>query len=112
VYWSCWTLQALFFVTASTLVLMATAAACQFDVFLRSNQAVIFLMFFLYGIAIVAMAFCFSAFIDKVQTAQAVGYGIILLGFIFQSILTSGYGAFVDILFSPQIPGELSPHLH
>lgn len=105
VYWTCWSLQAVVFVVASTLVLMVSAAACQFHVFLRSNQFVVFLMFALYGFAIVAMAFCFSAFTSRVQTAQAVGYGLILLGFIFQSILTSGYGVFVDILYSNDVPG-------
>ncbi len=104
VYWTCWTLQALAFVVGSTLVLMAAAAACQFDVFLNANQAVLFITFAFYGLAIVAMAFCFSAFIQKVQTAQAVGYGLILLGFIFQSILTGGYGIFVDLLYSDMIP--------
>lgn len=103
-YWSSWMVQATFFVLCSTLVLMATSAACLFGVFLLTNQFVLFLMFFLYGMAIVNMAFFFAAFVDRVQTAQAIGYGVILVGFIFQSILTSGYGMFVDILYSNQIP--------
>jgi hypothetical protein len=97
-YWYTWLNQGFFFVLSSTLILMATAAACQFDVFIHANQFVIFLMFYFYGFAIVALAMCFSAFISRVQTAQAVGYGIILLGFIFQSILTSSYGMFLEIL--------------
>ena len=104
VYWTCWTLQGVFFALASSLILMASAAACQFEVFLNANQLYLFLMFFFYGCAIVSVALCVSAFIQKVQTAQAVGYGIILLGFIFQSILTSSYGIFVDILYSDQVP--------
>ena len=83
---------------------MASAAICQFDVFLRSNQFVIFLTFYLYGNAIVGVAFCFSAFLQRLQTAQAVGYGMILLGFVFQAILTSNYGVFLDILYSDSVP--------
>ncbi len=105
IYWATWTLQGVFFSLVTTLVLMASAAACQFAVFLRCNQFVIFLAFFMYSIALVGMACCLSAFLSKLRSAQVLGYGIILLGFVFQSILTSSYGMFLEILFSDQVPG-------
>jgi ABC-type multidrug transport system ATPase subunit len=104
VYWLTWTMQGIFFGVVSTLALMAAGAACQFEVFLLTNQFVLFITFFFFTMAIVAVACCISAFISKLQTAQAVGYGIILLGFIFQSILTSNYGTFLEILFSDGVP--------
>lgn len=104
VYWTTWWLQGQLFIIIATLALMGSAAMCQFDVFLRSNQFVVFLAFYLYGNAIVAVAFCFSAFLQRLQTAQAVGYGMILLGFVFQAILTSNYGVFLDILYSDDVP--------
>jgi hypothetical protein len=104
VYWVTWAVQGQIFVIVVTLALMASAAICQFDVFLRANQLVMFLTFYLYGNAIVAVAFFFSAFLQRLQTAQAVGYGMILLGFVFQAILTSNYGVFLDILYSDAVP--------
>jgi hypothetical protein len=104
VYWLTWFLQGQLFIIVATLALMASGAICQFDVFLRCNQLVLFLTFYLYGNAIVGVAFCFSAFLQRLQTAQAVGYGMILLGFVFQAILTSNYGVFLDILYSDSVP--------
>ena len=51
-----------------------------------------------------SLAFLLSTIIQSSQTAQTVGYAIILIGFVFQTILCSGYGILVDILYSPDLP--------
>jgi hypothetical protein len=51
-YWLVWFLTGLIFVFVSTLVLIAAGHACRFDVFKNTNVFVIFLLFFLYGMAI------------------------------------------------------------
>ncbi|KNC49900.1 ABC transporter [Thecamonas trahens ATCC 50062] len=103
VYWATWLQTALVFVALSTAILMATGAACQFDFFLRASPPAVFLLFFLFGLASVALAFFASTLVQRVKTAQTVGYGIILVGFVFQSILCSGSGVLIDLLYSGSV---------
>jgi hypothetical protein len=63
-----------------------------------------FLLFFVYGLAIQSIAYFLSAIISRSKTAQTVGYAIILIGFVFQSILAGGYGILVDLLYSDGTP--------
>jgi len=74
--------------------------ACQFAFFLNSNFLAVFLLFFLFGIAMIAVAFFISALIGKVKTAQTVGYAVILVGFVFQTILCSSNGQLGKSAFS------------
>lgn len=71
------------------------------DLFLRSNFFAVFLLFFTFGLALIALAFLVSSLISRTQTAQTVGYAIVLIGFVFQAILCSGYGMLIDLLYNP-----------
>jgi hypothetical protein len=64
----------------------------------------VFLLFFLFGIAMVCFAFFLSSLIASTKTAQTVGYAIILVGFVFQAIMSSGNGALVDMLWAEDLP--------
>lgn len=103
VYWITWFGNGLTFVTLTTLLLIAAGAACGFSVFLRTNFAVSFLLFFLYGMGALSLAFVLSTLISRTKTAQTVGYAIVLVGFVFQAILCSGYGILVALLYAPDV---------
>lgn len=99
VYWLGWLCVALVLVTVSTLVLIGAGAACQFDVFLRCNFFAMFLLFFLFGMAVAMLALFVSTLVHTIKTAQAIGYSLILLGFVLQTILCSGNGVLADLLY-------------
>eukprot|EP01116_Phalansterium_solitarium_P019773 TRINITY_DN564_c0_g2_i1.p1 TRINITY_DN564_c0_g2~~TRINITY_DN564_c0_g2_i1.p1 ORF type:complete len:1819 (+),score=747.59 TRINITY_DN564_c0_g2_i1:87-5543(+) len=103
VYWLVWLLNGAVFVAASSVVLITTGMACGFNVFLNSNFGAVFLLFFLFGMAICSFAFFLSTLLKTARSAQTAGYAIILVGFVFQTILCSGYGILVDILYSPDV---------
>lgn len=52
----------------------------------------------------VCFAFWLSSLISSSKTAQTVGYAIILVGFVFQAIMSSGNGALVDMLWAEDLP--------
>lgn len=99
-YWITWWLYGVSLITLSTLMLMATGYAFQIDYFMGTNPVCIFLLFFIFGMAITAFSMFLSSLIQKSGTAQTVGYALVLLGFVFQVILSLGNGILVDMLWS------------
>jgi ABC-type multidrug transport system ATPase subunit len=104
VYWLVWFFTGALYILLSTLVLIGAGLACQFAFFVNSNFFAVFLLFFLFGIAMVCFAFWLSSLISSSKTAQTVGYAIILVGFVFQAIMSSGNGALVDMLWADDLP--------
>lgn len=102
-YWAAQLSTALIMGFLSSLVLIASGFALQFDFFLNTNVFALFLLFFLFNIAMLCLAVFLSAFLSASKTAQTVGYSIILLGFVLQFLLTSAYAALVDLLFSDRL---------
>ena len=74
-----------------------------FQIFTNSNFFAPVFLFLLFGTSMVAMAFLLSTLINHASTAQTLGYTIILVGFVFQAILSTGYGVLVDILWSEEV---------
>eukprot|EP01103_Thecamoeba_quadrilineata_P015557 TRINITY_DN4957_c0_g2_i1.p1 TRINITY_DN4957_c0_g2~~TRINITY_DN4957_c0_g2_i1.p1 ORF type:complete len:1851 (-),score=296.09 TRINITY_DN4957_c0_g2_i1:13-5565(-) len=104
VYWFVWFLTGLFFVTASTLILILSGMACQFDFFINANFFALFLVFFLFGVSMYMVSFFISTLVNTVATAQTIGYIVILVGFVFQAILTSFYGILFRLMYAQTIP--------
>lgn len=69
-YWLSWWLYGVSFVTMSTLVLIASGYAFQFDIFLNSNPLCMFLLFFAFGMAVTTLAMFVSSLVQKSATAQ------------------------------------------
>lgn len=83
----------------STTVLIAAGSAFQFDFFLNANVGAIYFLFLSFGMAITSFAMFITTFLNSVATAQTVGYAFVLVGFVFQTILSSGNGLLVDMLW-------------
>jgi hypothetical protein len=69
-YWLTWWLYGVTFVTLSTLVLLASGYAFQFDIFWNSNPLCMFILFFAFGMAVTTLSMFVSSFIQKASTAQ------------------------------------------
>ena len=104
VFWSSWFLTGVAYGAGSTLILCVSGVAFRFDLFTNCDFAVLLVLFFLFSLAMVSVALCLAAVIGHAKAAQTAGYTIILVGFVFQTILCSAYGSLIDLLFSPSLP--------
>jgi ABC-type multidrug transport system ATPase subunit len=98
-YWLVYVVMAVLLSALVSIVLMGAGYACMFTFFHNSNFAATFLLFFLFTLACSTLAFFLSTLLRSSATAQTIGYGVILIGFIFQSILGSAYGLLIDMLY-------------
>lgn len=101
--WASWVAYGIVFNALTTLVLQVSGLIAGFDLFTNSSFAVTFLLFFLFGVAMMSMALAVSTLITRAKTAQTVGYLLIAIGFVMQSILCSAYGSLIDLLFSSSL---------
>lgn len=100
-YWIVWQIVITIIAFLATLVQIASGAACGFGVFTNTDFFVSFFMYFIFTIAAVEMGFFMSTLIGRVETAQTVSYGIILIGFVFQSFLSFSYAYFIQLFYDP-----------
>lgn len=99
-YYVVWWFYGLIFTTMSTLVLIGTGYAFQFDYFWNSNPICVFLLFFIFGMSITAFSMFLASVIQTAGAAQTVGYALILVGFVFQILLSLGNGLLVNMMWS------------
>jgi ABC-type multidrug transport system ATPase subunit len=103
-YWAAWFLQGAAFSVAAAVILIASGCLCGFDVFWNASWLVLFLLFGLLGIAMSAAALMVSTLVKSVKAAQTIGYGVILVGFVFQTVICTGYGSLLYMFFSLDMP--------
>jgi len=87
----------------SSLLVIFGGLGAGFEFFTNTDLRVSFLLFFIFGCSMNAVAVFISTLIQEAKTAQSVGYAVILLGFVFQTILCSAYGALIDLLYQPDV---------
>ncbi len=102
-YWTAWFAVGFLIAIISTSVLILTAWLCNYAIFVNTDLIVLVAVFFTFALSMVAMAFFFAALVDKRKQAQTIGYAVILVGFVFQTIICTGYGSLIDLLFSADV---------
>eukprot|EP00667_Euglena_gracilis_P000155 EG_transcript_155 len=102
-YWLSWIIYAAMMLTASTFIIQASGLLFRFSFFKNSNPLVIFLLFELYGASVAAAAFLLSTLIPTTRTAQTIGFGMVLGGFVFQGIISGDYALLIHILDAPRL---------
>ena len=75
--------------TVATLLMMVTAAICQFDIMLNTSFFCLFLLFFLFGLAMTSLACLVSVFIGQARTATIIGFLVFVIGFILMNMFAS-----------------------
>lgn len=95
-YWLSWSLVNVFMALIASLLLCGAGAAFQFGFFLNNDFLTYFLLFFLFGISMVPVAFVVSTLLDSASTATTLGFVIFLVGSLIQ-------------FFSPVIYQETGP---
>jgi ABC-type multidrug transport system ATPase subunit len=74
-------------------------------VFVNTAWSVSFVIFATFSMAMSCLAALVSTLVSTSKTAQTAGYGLILVGFVFQFVIGAGQGALADLLYSSGIAG-------
>mmetsp|Transcript_48840 Transcript_48840/g.119011 ORF Transcript_48840/g.119011 Transcript_48840/m.119011 type:complete len:1032 (-) Transcript_48840:696-3791(-) len=96
-YWLSWHIYESSMAMLTALMLYIFGCIFQFQLFLKNDFGVIFLSFWLFGQAMVGLAFLVGAFLQKSATSVSIGFGACLLGFILFfmiSIFAFPYGSY------------------
>ena len=89
VYWLSWTISSAFLVAVSSLFTSIIGLILGFEAFKNTNFGVIWITFFLFGMAMVYFAFFLSSVTSKTRTAVLVGIFVFVIGLLFQSFVFS-----------------------
>jgi len=96
VYWVSWFLVNVVIVFFSALLEVTFGIAFGFNVFTNASFFVLFLLFFLFGLAMITMAFFVTTLVRKVKAAVAVGMLILVIGLVFQiAMFTSTFTSYI-----------------
>ncbi|KAM5583956.1 ABC transporter A family member 2-like [Rosa sericea] len=90
-YWFSWLTWEGIITLLSSLFITLFGMIFQFDMFLKNNFAVIFLIFFLFQLNMIGFAFMLSAFISKSSSSTTVGFSIFIVGSVTQIVTAAGF---------------------
>ena len=104
-YWAALSILHVSIAVLNSLLTLATGAAFGFRVFTHVNVAVSILYLAMFGIAMVALAFCLSTLIATSRTALVVG--IMFLVAFMNIVAFLAVNSFVYILYKPSVPSAI-----
>jgi ABC-type multidrug transport system ATPase subunit len=90
-YWLSWLTWEGILALISSLVIVLVGMMFQFDFFLNNSFAVVFLVFFLFQLNMLGVAFLLSAFITKASSSTTAGFFIFIVGTVTQAVTAFGF---------------------
>ena len=96
-YWMSWFVYGLLMTFLASMLMILGGYACMFPFFLDTNFFVLFLVFFLFGISMMMLAFLLSALITTSKGAISAGMFLFIVGVFVQMLLTQPQ--FVEFLY-------------
>ncbi|XP_016469345.2 ABC transporter A family member 2-like isoform X1 [Nicotiana tabacum] len=90
-YWLSWITWEGLLIFISSLLTVIFGMIFQFDIFLRNNFIVVFLLFFLFQLAMTTFAYWLSAFMNKSASATTVAFCVFIVGFVTLMASSGGY---------------------
>ncbi|CAI5957490.1 unnamed protein product [Closterium sp. NIES-64] len=106
VFWSTWLVWELIVALVTCILLICFGMIFQLAFFLKNSFVVLFLVFFLFWVAMTGLAFLVSTFMRKSANANTIGFFIFLLGFVLQLMVmfgfpyTNDFSGFWRVIFS------------
>ncbi|CAN1262525.1 ABC transporter A family member 2 [Linum perenne] len=90
-YWLSWVIWEGIIALFSALFLVIFGMMFQFDFFKKNSFAVVFLVFFLFQVNMIGLAFMLSTFISKASSATSAGFSLFIVGFFTQIVTLFGF---------------------
>jgi len=94
VYWTSWAILYLIYYALNTIVTIIMGKLFGYSFFVKTDAMVLFVLFFLYGIAMGAAAMFITTLVNRTKTAVLIGISILIIGFVFNYLFsgdTMGY---------------------
>jgi len=89
VYWFSWTVIYVIYFLLNTLFTILFGKLFGYSCFTNTNFFVLLLTFFTFGLAMGALAIFITTFVNKSMTAVLIGISVLIIGFLFQSVIFS-----------------------
>ncbi|KAI9223359.1 hypothetical protein BC828DRAFT_345046 [Blastocladiella britannica] len=89
VYWVTMFLSRAVLVAIAALVTVVMGIVCQFTVFTQADFLVLYIVFLLFGLAMVSFAFFITAFCRRARVAVMIGMFVFIIGLVFMSFAFS-----------------------
>ncbi|ORX44545.1 hypothetical protein BCR36DRAFT_359698 [Piromyces finnis] len=103
VYWLSWIVIYVIYFFLNTIFTILFGKLFGYSCFTNTNFFVLLLTYFLFGLAMGAIAIFITTFVNKSKTAVLIGISILIIGFLFQSVLfTDSYLTY--IWWSDKVP--------
>ena len=102
-YWGSWVITGFVLSALSTMVLLLTTRLARYSLFENTDISIMVTVFLSFSLSMVGFAFFISSLLNTRKQAQTAGYGIILVGFVFQTIIATGNGALIDLLYASDV---------
>ena len=102
-YWASWFVSGLVFSALTTIILIASGSLSGYSTFVNTDLSVLVTLYFTFHMSMVGLSFFLAAIVNSRKSAQTIGYSFILVGFVFQTIICTGYGSLIDLLFSNDV---------
>lgn len=88
VYWVSWFLVALVFSAMTSLMLVVSGLACQFDIFWNIPFFMSFLVFFVFSMTMISLAFFVSTLIHTQTQATSMAFTVVLVIIVFELVFS------------------------
>ena len=83
-FWLSWAFYGVIFTMMVSIILILSGRVCNFDVFNNVPFEIIFIVYSVFGFAMVLLAFLLSTCISRSKTAYTVSYGFLLAGMVLE----------------------------
>ena len=87
-YWHSWIISSLVFILIGSNSLIVSGLLCQFDFFLHTPYLILLMLFGLFTLAMIALAFMMATLLTTTKAAYTTSYAFILLGLVLQLFLS------------------------
>jgi ABC-type multidrug transport system ATPase subunit len=101
-YWITWYITGLIFTLIVTNSLILCSYICSFSVFINTPYLIMVVLFTFFSLSMISIAFLLSTIIKTTKSAYTISYAFILIGFVFQNILSDI--KLIYLLYSDEIP--------
>lgn len=88
-FWLHWLITGMFFSAITSLTTILAGLACQFDLFFNADFFILFILFFMFSIAMLMLAFILSTCVSTQRVAYTISYAFVLLAIVILLMFTN-----------------------
>jgi len=95
IYWASWAILYIIYYALNALFTVILGKLFSYSFFVKTDFMVLFISFFLYGIAMGAAALFITTLVNRTKTGVLIGIGILIIGFIINYLFTGDASSYM-----------------